>query len=205
MSDGTVLWLSGRPACGVAGIAHRVAELLHARGVPAEVLDEREMRHGATGYRPASEAESWSGRGRMVLRYIAPILARHGVLPICVAVSPVRSTPEDVRAPGARVIVMAVECRAAEGAQQSSRRLGDGSSRRDGRRVSDGIPPDTPAQIRVQRQPGRSGGEHAATEVIRALEQLGVLACRAASPAPPALAADQADEVRRRLNGLGYA
>ncbi len=94
-SEGYVVWLTGLPCAGKSTLASGLAERLAAQGLACEVLDGDVIR------RHLSQGLSFSREDRDTnvrrIGFVASLLARNGVPVIVAAVSPYRSTRDEVR------------------------------------------------------------------------------------------------------------
>lgn len=94
--QGFTLWFTGLSGAGKSTIAQRVAAELRRRGVKVEVLDGDEVReHLSKGLGFSREDRDTNVRR---IGYVAKLLSRNGVVAITAAISPYRSTREEVRA-----------------------------------------------------------------------------------------------------------
>ena len=94
LTPGFVLWFTGMSGAGKSTLSRRIAERLGAFR-PIELLDGDEVRT----YLSEGLSFSREDRDRNVRRigYVARLLARHGVAVITAAISPYRSTRDEVR------------------------------------------------------------------------------------------------------------
>ncbi len=90
------LWLTGLPSSGKNTLAEHVAARIRARGLAVEVIDSGVLRRGPLG---ATLGFSRDERDTNVRRHAlaARLLARNGVVAVVSAVSPYRSTRDEIR------------------------------------------------------------------------------------------------------------
>ena len=92
---GFTLWLTGLSGAGKSTIASAVADRLRAEGAAVEVLDGDEVReHLSKGLTFSREDRDINVRR---IAYVAKLLCRNGVAVITAAISPYRSTRDEVR------------------------------------------------------------------------------------------------------------
>jgi adenylyl-sulfate kinase len=196
MSSGITLWFTGIPASGKSAIARAVRDLLAARGLPVELLDGPEVRQSLSrglGFTREDREENVRRIG-----YVAKLLSRNGVIAICAAVSPYRATREEIRQHVTNFVEVFVDCSIAVAEQRDT----DGLYARaragvieDFTGVSDPYePPDRP-EVHVHSD--RESIAQSAAKVVKTLELLQLIA-------PVEDGFPDADELRRRLRGLGY-
>lgn len=95
MQRGFILWFTGLSGAGKTTIASIVVDQLQARGLRVEALDGDVVRtHLSKGLGFSRE-----DRDTNILRigFVSSLLARHGVIAIASAISPYRSTRDQVR------------------------------------------------------------------------------------------------------------
>lgn len=94
MSRGFILWFTGLSGAGKSTLAHAVASALAPR--PIEILDGDEVRtHLSRGLTFSREDRDTNVHR---IAFVARLLASHGVGVITAAISPYRSTRDEVRA-----------------------------------------------------------------------------------------------------------
>jgi len=196
MASGITLWFTGIPSSGKSAIARRVRDLLADRGLPVELLDGPEVRQSLSrglGFTREDREENVRRIG-----YVAQLLSRNGVIAICAAVSPYRATRDEIRRHVTNFVEIYVECpvpvaesRDTEGLYAKARAgvIDDFTG------VSD--PYEPPEKPEVHIQSDRESIDQSAAKVVKTLELLQLI--------PPV--EDEfpdADNLRRRLRGLGY-
>ena len=196
MSSGITLWFTGIPSSGKSAIARATRDLLVQRGLPVELLDGPDVRQSLSrglGFTREDREENVRRIG-----YVAKLLSRNGVIAICAAVSPYRATREEIRAHVTNFVEIFVDCPLPVAEQRDS----DGLYARaragvieDFTGISDPYePPDKPE---VHIRSDQETIDSAARKVIKTLELLQLI--------PPVDDGfPDADELRRRLRGLGY-
>lgn len=196
MSSGITLWFTGIPASGKSAIAREVRDLLAARGLPVELLDGPEVRQSLSrglGFTREDREENVRRIG-----YVAKLLSRNGVIAICAAVSPYRATRAEIRAHVTNFVEIYVECpvrvaeqRDTEGlyAQARAGVIDDFTG------VSDPYEPPEAPEVHIRSD--EESIASAAKKVVKTLELLQLI---------PTIddGFPDADELRRRLRGLGY-
>lgn len=195
---GAVVWFTGLPSSGKSTIARAVYERLLARGVAVELLDGSEVRESLSRGLGFSREDREEHVRRM--GYVAKLLSRNGVVAICAAVSPYRSTRDEVRRNTTNFVEVYVECpvevaegRDAEGWYARARR-GEVPE-------FTGVngPYEPPLAPEVHIRSDQDPVERAVSLVERSLGLRGAL--------PAAAVADQVvteQELRRRLQALGH-
>lgn len=196
MSSGITLWFTGIPSSGKSAIARRVRDLLADRGLPVELLDGPEVRQSLSrglGFTREDREENVRRIG-----YVAQLLSRNGVIAICAAVSPYRATRDEIRGHVTNFVEIYVECpvpvaesRDTEGLYAKARAgvIDDFTG------VSD--PYEPPEKPEVHIHSDRESIDQAAAKVVKTLELLQLI--------PPVEDGfPDADNLRRRLRGLGY-
>jgi adenylyl-sulfate kinase len=196
MSSGITLWFTGIPASGKSAIAREVRDLLANRGLPVELLDGPEVRQSLSrglGFTREDREENVRRIG-----YVAKLLSRNGVIAICASVSPYRATREEIRQHVTNFVEIYIECPI----QVAEQRDTDGLYARaragvieDFTGVSD--PYEPPERPEVHIRSHEESVSSAATKVVKTLELLQLI---------PTVddGFPDADELRRRLRGLGY-
>ena len=196
--QGAVLWFTGLPSSGKSTIARSVYDQLLQRGCSAELLDGAEVRESLSrglGFSREDREENVRRIG-----YVAKLLSRNGVLAICAAVSPYRSTRAEVRHNTTNFIEVYVECPV----EVAAARDVDGMYARAKRGEIDeftgvNAPYEEPLEPEVHIRADIEPVSGAAWKVIRSLELIGII-----PPDDAAANMPQEDEVRRRLAALGY-
>lgn len=198
IAPGAVVWFTGLPASGKSTIARTVAEALLARGIPVELLDGAEVRESLSrglGFAPADREEHVRRIG-----YVAKLLARNGVIAVCAAVSPYRSTRDEVRRNTVNFVEVYVEC-PPEVAEQRDTEGWYARARRG--EISDftgvNAPYEPPLAPEVHIHSDQESADVAAGRVLAKLESTGIIPRVESS-----LRAAHEEEVRRRLAALGY-
>lgn len=103
-----VIWFTGLSGAGKSTLASRLARELRARGREVELLDSDVLRARL------SPGQDFTRQGRDIhvrrLGLVAGLLARHGIIVIVAAISPYRSTRQEVRALFSRFAEVYVKC-----------------------------------------------------------------------------------------------
>jgi adenylyl-sulfate kinase len=196
MASGITLWFTGIPSSGKSAIARETRDLLAKRGLPVELLDGPEVRQSLSrglGFTREDREENVRRIG-----YVAKLLSRNGVIAICAAVSPYRATRDEIRAHVTNFVEIWVDCPVPVAEQRDT----DGLYARaragvieDFTGISD--PYEPPARPEVHIRSDQESIASAAKKVVKTLELLQLI--------PPVDDGfPDADELRRRLRGLGY-
>jgi adenylyl-sulfate kinase len=195
---GATVWLTGLPSSGKSTIAREVYQRLFDRGCAVELLDGAEVRESLSrglGFSREDREENVRRIG-----YVAKLLSRNGVIAICAAVSPYRTSRDEVRRNTTNFIEVHVHCPVAVAASRDA----DGmyaAARRGEIEEFTGVnaPYETPLSPEVYVDSSVESVDQAAWKVIRTLEMVGII--------PPEGGKErdtQEDEIRRRLASLGY-
>ncbi|MGQ0538021.1 MAG: adenylyl-sulfate kinase [Gemmatimonadaceae bacterium] len=196
--QGAVIWFTGLPSSGKSTIARAVYEKLLGRGCSAELLDGAEVRESLSrglGFSRADREENVRRIG-----YVAKLLSRNGVIALCAAVSPYRSTRLEVRHNTTNFVEVYVECPL----EVAEARDVDGMyarARRGEIEEFTGItaPYEAPLEPEVHLRSDVDSVSTAVWKVIRSLELMGILTAQESGEPSP-----QEEEIRRRLAALGY-
>lgn len=196
MASGITLWFTGIPSSGKSAIARETRDLLARRGLPVELLDGPEVRQSLSrglGFTREDREENVRRIG-----YVAKLLSRNGVIAICAAVSPYRATRDEIRAHVTNFVEIWVDCPVPVAEQRDSEGLyarARAGVIDDFTGVSD--PYEPPAKPEVHIRSDQETIASAAKKVVKTLELLQLI--------PPVDDGfPDADELRRRLRGLGY-
>jgi adenylylsulfate kinase len=195
---GATVWFTGLPASGKSTVAREVYQRLYDRGCAVELLDGAEVRESLSrglGFSRADREENVRRIG-----YVAKLLSRNGVIAICAAVSPYRSSREEVRRNTTNFIEVYVDCPV----EIAEKRDADGmyaAARRGEIEEFTGVnaPYEAPVNPEVFIASASESVDQGAWKVMRTLEMLGIVAAEAAADRDV-----QEDEIRRRLASLGY-
>lgn len=195
---GAVVWFTGLPSSGKSTIARVLYERLLGRGLPVELLDGSEVRESLSRGLGFSREDREAHVRR--IGYVAKLLSRNGVIAICAAVSPYRSTRDEVRRNTTNFVEVFVDC-PVEVAEQRDAEGWYARARRGEVPEFTGVnaPYELPLAPEVHVRSNTVSVDEAVLMVERALEELHV--CPAAADADH-VAHDQ--ELRRRLGALGY-
>jgi adenylyl-sulfate kinase len=93
---GCTVWLTGLSGAGKTTVAHRLEQILRARGCKVEVLDGDVVRtHLSKGLGFSKEDRDTNIRR---IAFVAHLLSRNGVIVITAAISPYRAVRDEARA-----------------------------------------------------------------------------------------------------------
>lgn len=196
--SGATLWFTGIPASGKSTIARHVYGILQSRGVAVELLDGSEVRQSLSRGLTFSREDREEHVRRM--GYVAKLLSRNGVVAICVAVSPYRSTRDEVRSNVTNFIEVFIDCPV--GVAESRDTEGIYAKARRGQiEEFTGVnaPYESPDRPEVHIRSDRETPEVAASKVVTTLELLAVV-----PPTETGAPSANEEELRQRLSGLGY-
>ena len=198
IGPGAVVWFTGLPSSGKSTIARALYERLLERGVAAELLDGSEVRESLSRGLGFSREDREEHVRRM--GYVAKLLSRNGVIAICAAVSPYRSTRDEVRRNTTNFVEVFVDC-PVEVAEQRDSEGWYARARRGEVPEFTGVnaPYEPPREPEVHIVGATDSVEDAVGKVERALGALRLL--------PGASDTDQVaqdQELRRRMGALGY-
>ena len=93
---GVTIWFTGLSGAGKTTISNAVADELHMRGVPTEVLDGDVVRETLSKGLSFSKEDRDTNIRR--IGFVAELLTRNGVVVLVAAISPYRAVREEVRA-----------------------------------------------------------------------------------------------------------
>lgn len=112
MPDGVTIWLTGLSGAGKSTIAQRLAVELGTRDRPVEVLDGDDVRTHLSAGLGFTRADRDTNVARIA--FVARLLAKHGVMVICAAISPYAAARAAARATIGAFIEVYVQCTLAE-------------------------------------------------------------------------------------------
>lgn len=195
---GAVVWFTGLPSSGKSTIARALYERLLARGIAVELLDGSEVRESLSRGLGFSREDREEHVRRM--GYVAKLLSRNGVIAICAAVSPYRSTRDEVRRNTTNFVEVFVDC-PVEVAEERDSEGWYARARRGEVPEFTGVngpyePPLTP-EVHI-----RSDVEAVDQGVLLVERALGARGALPAAANANAVVTDQ--ELRRRLQALGH-
>jgi adenylyl-sulfate kinase len=188
---GAVIWLTGLPSSGKSSIARLAHRQLLDRGHATELLDGAEVRESLSrglGFSREDREENVRRIG-----FVAKLLSRNGVIAICAAVSPYRSTRDEVRRNVTEFVEVA-EARDDDGLYIRARR-GEIEEF-----TGVNAPYEAPEHPEVHVRSDRESAEAGAARVIAQLEARGII-----PSAQDERRAQQEEEIRRRLAARGYS
>jgi adenylylsulfate kinase len=196
---GAVVWHTGLPSSGKSTIARGVHRELLERGYATELLDGAEVRESLSrglGFSREDREENVRRIG-----YVAKLLSRNGIIAICAAVSPYRSTRDEVRRNVTNFIEVFVDCPPDIAESRDDEGL-YARARRGEVEEFTGVnaPYEEPVSPEVHLFAARDSVQDAVSKVMKALEDRGIIT-RGRSPRGESAE----DEIQRRLAKLGYS
>lgn len=189
---GATIWFTGLPSSGKSTIAREVHRALQERGCASELLDGAEVRENLSRGLSFSREDREEHVRR--IGFVAKLLSRNGVIAVCAAVSPYRSSRAEVRAQVTSFVEVYVECPLAV----AEARDADGlyaRARRGEIPEFTGVsaPYEAPEAPEVHLNTAVMSVEESTRRVLEALENLGII------PEAAARTDDLRDEIYRRL------
>jgi adenylylsulfate kinase len=121
MSEGAIVWLTGRPSSGKSTLALAVAERLRAARIPCAILDGDEVRAALVpprGYGPEERDHQYA-----TLTNLAALLAAQGLVVLVPATAHLRRYRDAARGRAARVLEVYVDADLAECARRDTKGL----------------------------------------------------------------------------------
>ena len=106
--QGFTLWLTGMSGAGKSTISDNVIERLRAAGAKVELLDGDIVRTNLSQGLGFSREDRDTNIRR--IGFVSELLSRHGVIVVVAAISPYRSTREEVKGRIANFVEVFVEC-----------------------------------------------------------------------------------------------
>ena len=198
-AGGFIIWLTGLSGAGKTTLANALRERLAGCG-RLEVLDGDEMR--TTLCRGLGFSREDRDANVFRIGYVAKLLARNGVIAICAAVSPFRSTRAEVRRNVTNFIEVFVDCPV----EVAESRDTDGLYAR--ARMGDveeftgvNAPYEAPEAPEVHLFSARESVDDSVWKVLQTLEAMGIIGD---GPAPGSGGMAKEEEIQRRLASLGY-
>jgi len=172
---GVTVWITGLPASGKTTIGEKIVRMLLARGYRAELLDGDVVR---TTLSPGL-GFSKQDRDEHVRRigFVAELLARNGVVAVVAAISPYRSTRDEMRQKLGRFVEVHLRCSLEELERRDPKGLyarARAGAIKNFTGISD--PYEAPVSPELVLDTDRESADAGADRALSALEDLGYLA-----------------------------
>lgn len=204
MAAACTIWLSGRPRAGKSTLGAMLVSELAARGQRVQLLDGDELRRQLSpdlGHAPDERRLH-----HLRAAYLAGLLNRHGVYCVAALIAPYAELRAELRRRLPGLVLAHLDC----GLEQAMNRDRDGLYARalagDIKQFT-GLddPYEDPARPEIRLLTDREGPAQSLARLLDWLQANGrIPAAAAAGESGPAYAADEAREIERRLEQLGY-
>lgn len=200
MSDkGFTLWFTGLSGAGKTTLAHIIETELRRRGLKVEILDGDVVRTNLSKGLGFSKEDRDTNIRR--IGFVCHLLSRNGVAAISAAISPYREVRDEVRKMIGDFVEVYVHCPLEVCAERDVKGLY--AKAMAGQipgftGVSD--PYEAPLNPEVMVDSSKETPEESAKKIIHKLEEMGYLA----KPADEVYSEEEEEEVKRRLEELGY-
>jgi len=200
MSDkGFTLWFTGLSGAGKTTLAHLVETELRHRGLKVEILDGDVVRTNLSKGLGFSKEDRDTNIRR--IGFVCHLLSRNGVAAISAAISPYREIRDEVRKMIGDFVEVYVHCPLEVCAQRDVKGLY--AKAMAGQipgftGVSD--PYEAPLNPEVMVDSSKETPEESAKKIIHKLEEMGYVP----KPADEVYSEEEEEEVKRRLEELGY-
>jgi len=200
MSDkGFTLWFTGLSGAGKTTLAHIVETELRRRGSKVEILDGDVVRTNLSKGLGFSKEDRDTNIRR--IGFVCHLLSRNGVAAISAAISPYREVRDEVRKMIGDFVEVYVHCPLEVCAQRDVKGLY--AKAMAGQipgftGVSD--PYEAPLNPEVMVDSSKETPEESAKKIIHKLEEMGYVP----KPADEVYSEEEEEEVKRRLEELGY-
>jgi adenylyl-sulfate kinase len=197
---GATLWFTGLSGAGKTTLARIVEQELRRRGHKVEVLDGDVVRTNLSKGLGFSKEDRDTNIRR--IGFVCNLLTRNGVIAIAAAISPYRGVRDEVRRDIGAFIEVFVKCPIDVLAERDVKGLYKKALAGEIKNFT-GIddPYEEPLAPEVIVETDRETAEQSAMRIIARMEELQYIA---AAVAPDAYTDEDDEEVRRRLEALGY-
>lgn len=200
MSDkGFTLWFTGLSGAGKTTLAHIVETELRRRGLKVEILDGDVVRTNLSKGLGFSKEDRDTNIRR--IGFVCHLLSRNGVAAISAAISPYREVRDEVRKMIGDFVEVYVHCPLEVCAQRDVKGLYAKAMAGEipgFTGVSD--PYEAPLNPEVMVDSSKETPEESAKKIIHKLEEMGYVP----KPADEVYSEEEEEEVKRRLEELGY-
>jgi adenylyl-sulfate kinase len=197
---GFTLWFTGLSGAGKTTLARLVEGELKSRGHKVEVLDGDVIRTNLSKGLGFSKEDRDTNIRR--IGFVCDLLTRNGVVAIAAAISPYREIREEVRGQIGSFVEVYVECPIAVLSERDVKGLYKKALAGEIKGFT-GVddPYEPPVSPEVTVHTDSETADRSAARVLSKLEQMGLAA---AASEPEGYSEEDEEEVRRRLEALGY-
>jgi adenylyl-sulfate kinase len=200
MRKGFTVWFTGLPCSGKTTVANIVHSKLKQRGLKAEMLDGDEVRKSLSKGLGFSKEDRDTHIRRV--GWVCEILTRNDVVAVASFISPYREIREELRKKIKRFVEVYVKCPIDICESRDTKGLF--KKAKDGEiaqftGISD--PYEEPLQPDVVLETDKFTPEHCATMVLEKLESMGYI--QPSKDTPP-YTKEEEEQIRKRLEDLGY-
>jgi adenylyl-sulfate kinase len=197
---GLTLWFTGLSGAGKTTLARLLEKELRNRGHKVEVLDGDVVRTNLSKGLGFSKEDRDTNIRR--IGFVCNLLARNDVIAVAAAISPYRDIREEVRRDTARFVEVFVKCPIDVLAERDVKGLYKKAIAGEIKHFT-GIddPYEEPLAPDILIETDKELPEQSAARIVARLEELQYIA---ASPESEGYSAEDEEEVRRRLEALGY-
>jgi adenylyl-sulfate kinase len=195
-----MLWFTGLSGAGKTTLARMIETRLRNRGLKVEVLDGDVVRTNLSKGLGFSKEDRDTNIRR--IGFVCNLLARNGVIAIAAAISPYRDIRDEVRSETGAFVEVFVKCPINVLAERDVKGLYKKAIAGEIKHFT-GIddPYEEPLAPEIIVETDKETPEQSAARIIARLEELQYIT---ASAAPDSYSDEDEEEVRRRLEALGY-
>jgi adenylyl-sulfate kinase len=197
---GLTLWFTGLSGAGKTTLARLIEIELRNRGHKVEVLDGDVVRTNLSKGLGFSKEDRDTNIRR--IGFVCNLLARNGVIAIAAAISPYRDIRDEVRRENGAFVEVFIKCPIDVLAERDVKGLYKKAMAGEIKHFT-GIddPYEAPLAPEIMVETDKETPEQSAARIITRLEELQYIT---ASSEPDSYSDEDAEEVRRRLEALGY-
>ena len=196
---GFTLWFTGLSGAGKTTLARLVEGELKSRGHKVEVLDGDVIRTNLSKGLGFSKEDRDTNIRR--IGFVCDLLTRNGVVAIAAAISPYREVREEVRGQIGSFVEVYAECPINVLSERDVKGLYKKALAGEIKNFT-GVddPYEPPASPEVTVRTDSETPDASAARILSKLEEMGLVA----APEPSGYSEEDEEEVRRRLEALGY-
>lgn len=199
---GFTLWFTGLSGAGKSTLAELIAKELRGRGLKAEVLDGDVVRTNLSKGLGFSKEDRDTNIRR--IGFVCHLLSRNGVIAISAAISPYRSVRQEVREMVGDFVEVYAHCPLEVCAQRDVKGLYAKAMRGEIANFTGVTDPyEEPLSAEVSVRTDEESPEESLTKLLQYLETQNWIP-RASGAAEEVYTDEEAAEVERRLEELGY-